>query len=182
MVYVFVLLLIVAVLLVVTVHVVPEYERAVVFRFGRVLGVKGPGLITTVPGVDRVERVSLRVVTFDVPGRGLLTRDNVTVAVQAAAYARVADPVKALVDVESHFLAAAQVIQTSLREVVGQSSLDTLLHDPASVGHRVKQLVDPRVAEWGVEVDRVEVKDVELPEPMRRALGRVAESSAADDF
>lgn len=179
MIYLFLVLLVVGVLVALAVLIVPEHERVVVFRLGRMLGVRGPGLVVRVPGADRVERVSLRLVTFEVPLTAVLTRDNAEADVDGAAYVRVVDAEKAVVGAESHFLVAAQTVHAALREVVGQVSLDTLLHDPATVGVRTKSIVDQRIGEIGVDVERIDVKAVRLSDAARDALGRAPEVPSA---
>jgi regulator of protease activity HflC (stomatin/prohibitin superfamily) len=163
-------LIIVAAVIGATVSVVAEYERAVVFRLGRVVGARGPGVVFVIRGIDEVKRVSMRLTALHLPVQDLITRDNVAVRVRAVVYAKVTDPVKVVVEVEDYRAALGQVAQASLRAVVGQVSLDQLLHDEAAVINPLKQLVDQRTSEWGVEIGLVEIKDVELPESMRQSM------------
>jgi len=158
------------------VKVVQEYERGVIFRLGRLQGAKGPGIFFIIPIVDRMVKVDLRVVTLDIPTQEAITRDNVTVSVNAVAYYRVIDPNDAIVQVEDYNRATWQIAQTSLRSVLGQSDLDELLIHRDEVNHKLQQIVDEATAPWGIKVSIVEVKDVELPPTMKRAMARQAEA------
>jgi regulator of protease activity HflC (stomatin/prohibitin superfamily) len=159
------------------VKVVKEYERCVIFRLGRVRGgAKGPGLFLIIPFIDRLVKVTLQTVTLDVQPQELITRDNVAVNVHAVAYFAVVDPVRAIVNVESYEYATAQVAQATLRSVIGQVSLDDLLQHQDDVNERLEVLIDRRTEPWGVKVSLVEIKDIELPEIMKRAMAREAES------
>jgi regulator of protease activity HflC (stomatin/prohibitin superfamily) len=158
------------------VQVVPEYERGVIFRLGRVQGAKGPGLFIIIPIIDQMTRVDLRVVTMDVPTQEAITRDNVTVKVNAVCYFRVMDPVAAVVNVSNYLLATGQIAQTTLRSVMGQSELDDLLSQRDQVNRQLQQIIDEQTEPWGIKVSIVEVKDLELPQSMQRAMARQAEA------
>lgn len=163
-------------ILISAIRVVQEYERGVVFRLGRLRGAKGPGLFFIIPIIDRVVKVDLRVVTLDIPSQECITRDNVTVKVNAVAYFRVVDPNDAIVQVEDYRRATWQISQTTLRSVLGQSDLDELLIHRDQINQRLQQIIDGATAPWGVKVSLVEVKDVELPDSMKRAMARQAEA------
>lgn len=160
------------------VRVVQQYERGVVFRFGRVQeGSRSPGLTLIVPGVDRLVKVNLQITTLSVPAQDGITRDNVSVRVDAVVYFRVVDPVKALVNVQNYLYAVSQVAQTSLRAVIGRADLDELLSDRDKLNSELTSIIDtPTEGPWGVKVERVEVKDVALPESMKRSMSRQAEA------
>ena len=160
-----------------SIHILPEYERGVLFRLGRVTGpARGPGLIFIIPIVDRLLRVSLRIVTLDIPPQDIITKDNVTVRVNAVAYFRVVDANQAILEIEDFNFGTSQVAQTTLRSIVGQAELDELLVNRDEINRRLQQIIDTLTDPWGVKVTLVEVKDVELPEAMRRAMARQAES------
>ncbi|MDN5917136.1 MAG: slipin family protein [Pseudonocardia sp.] len=160
-----------------SVRVITEYERGVVLRFGRVRpGIRGPGLALLAPVTDRLRKVNMQIVTLPVPPQIDITRDNVTVTVEAVIYFRVVDPVKVVVDVEDHSAAILQLAQSSLRSIIGTRDLDDLLAHRELLDQSLEQLIDDPAAEWGVHIDRVEIKDVTLPEPMRRSMSRQAES------
>jgi regulator of protease activity HflC (stomatin/prohibitin superfamily) len=156
--------------------VVPEYERAVFFRLGHLKGARGPGLIVVLPLIDRIVRVGLRTVALEIPVQELVTKDNVTVEVNGVTYYVVRDPVKAVLSVEDFQFATAQVSQVTLLTVLRQVELDALLREREAIGGRLRALIDAATEPWGVEVVMVEIKDVELPEQMRRAMAREAES------
>ncbi len=159
------------------VHILPEYERGVLFRLGRVTGEpRGPGLIFIIPIVDKLLRVSLRTVTMDIPPQDIITKDNVTVRVNAVAYFRVVDSNKAILEIEDFSFATGQVAQTTLRSIVGQVELDELLVNRDEINRQLQQIIDSLTDPWGVKVSLVEIKDVELPDSMRRAMARQAES------
>ena len=165
------------VLLRASIHILPEYERGVLFRLGRVTGAaRGPGLIFIIPIVDRLVRVSLRTVTLDIPPQDVITKDNVTVRVNAVAYFRVLDANQAILEIEDFGFATAQVAQTTLRSIVGQVELDELLINRDEINRQLQQIIDSLTDPWGVKVSLVEIKDVELPDSMRRAMARQAES------
>ncbi len=158
------------------VKIVQEYERGVIFRLGRLQGAKGPGLFFIIPIIDRMIKVDLRVVTLDIPSQEAITRDNVTVRVNAVCYFRVIDPNDAVVQVEDFRRATWQIAQTSLRSVLGQSDLDELLIHRDEINQKLQQIIDEATEPWGIKVSIVEVKDVELPESMKRAMARQAEA------
>lgn len=158
------------------IRVVQEYERGVVFRLGRLIGAKGPGLFFLIPFIDRMVKVDLRTVTMDVPAQECITHDNVTVKVNAVCYFRVVRPTDAVVQVEDYRRATSQIAQTSLRNVIGQSELDELLAHREKINMQLQQIIDEQTEPWGVKVSVVEVKDVELPQTMQRAMARQAEA------
>ncbi len=158
-------------------RIVKEYERAVIFRLGKVLaGAKGPGLFILIPLLDRMVKVDLRTVTLDVPAQEAITSDNVTVKVNAVVYFRVINAVDAVIQIEDYRRATWQIAQTSLRNVIGQSTLDQLLQDREQINHRLQQIIDEATEPWGVKVSIVEIKDVELNSQMVRAMARQAEA------
>ncbi len=158
------------------VKIVQEYERGVVFRLGRLVGARGPGLILLIPFIERMQKIDLRTVTMDIPAQEVITRDNVTVRVNAVAYFRVLDPNAAVVNVADYIRATSQIAQTTLRSVLGQSSLDDLLSQREKINQELQQIIDDQTEPWGVKVSVVEVKDVELPQSMQRAMARQAEA------
>ncbi|HKX74275.1 MAG TPA: slipin family protein [Acidimicrobiia bacterium] len=159
------------------IRILPEYERGVVFRLGRVTGApKGPGLILLIPVIDRLVRVSLRTVTMDIPPQDIITKDNVTVRVNAVTYFRVLDPQRAILEIEDYRFATSQIAQTTLRSGIGQVPLDELLTNRDEINRNLQQIIDSLTDPWGVKVSLVEVKDVELPDSMRRAMAREAEA------
>lgn len=164
-------------LLVTMVKVLNEYERGVIFRLGRVLKEpKGPGLILLIPIVDRIQRVSLRTVVMDVPPQDVITSDNVTLKVNAVVYFRVVDPLRAVIQVENFLYATSQLSQTTLRAVLGQSDLDDLLTQRDKINQHLQEILDRHTDPWGVKVSQVEVKHVDLPQEMQRAMARQAEA------
>src|SRR5918998_353605 len=159
------------------IKIVKEYERGVIFRFGRVQGgPKGPGLFLLWPLVDMMVKIDLRTVTMDVPPQDVITRDNVPARVNAVVYFRVTDPNRSVIEVENHVLATSQISQTTLRSVLGQKDLDDLLTDRESINEELQTIIDDHTEPWGVKVSAVEVKDVEIPQGMQRAMARQAES------
>jgi regulator of protease activity HflC (stomatin/prohibitin superfamily) len=161
----------------VSLRVVKQYERGIVFRFGRLLDqVRGPGLAMIVPVADRLHKVNMQIVTMAVPAQEGITRDNVTVKVDAVVYFRVIDPVKAIINVEEYPYAVSQVAQTSLRSVIGKSDLDDLLTNRERLNEGLELMIDNPAVEWGIHIDRVEIKDVALPETMKRSMSRQAEA------
>lgn len=158
------------------VRVVQEYERGVIFRLGRVIGAKGPGLFLMIPFIDKMVKVDLRTVTLDVPAQEAITSDNVTVRVNAVVYFRVINPVDAVIQIEDFRRATWQIAQTSLRNVIGQSQLDQLLSDREKINQTLQQIIDEATEPWGIKVSIVEVKDVELDQSMVRAMAREAEA------
>ena len=162
--------------LVSAVKILSEYERAVIFRLGRVIGAKGPGLILLIPYVDRMVRVDLRTVTLDVPPQDIITRDNVSVKVSAVVYFRVVDAIKAIIDVTDFHYATSLLAQTTLRSVCGQGEMDNLLAERDEINDRIQAILDKDTEPWGVKVSKVEVKEIDLPEEMRRAMAKQAEA------
>jgi regulator of protease activity HflC (stomatin/prohibitin superfamily) len=159
-----------------SVKIVNEYERGVIFRLGRLVGARGPGLFVILPIIDRMVKMDLRTVTMDVPSQECITRDNVTVKVNAVIYFRVTNPEDAVTRVLDHFRATSQISQTTLRSVLGQSLLDDLLSEREQINNKLQQIIDEQTEPWGVKVSTVEVKDVELPQGMQRAMARQAEA------
>ncbi|WP_328299204.1 slipin family protein [Streptomyces sp. NBC_00435] len=158
-------------------HVVRQYEKGVVLRFGRLRGqVRGPGFVMIVPGVDRIHKVNMQIVTMPVPAQDGITRDNVTVRVDAVIYFKVVDPVDAIIRVEDYRFAVSQMAQTSLRSILGKSDLDELLSNREKLNQGLELMMDSPAVEWGVTIDRVEIKDVSLPETMKRSMARQAEA------
>ena len=158
------------------IKILREYERGVVFRLGRVIPVKGPGLVIIWPIIDKLVRVSLRTVTMDVPPQDIITKDNITVKVNAVIYFRVMDPIKAITEVEDFFFATSQISQTTLRSILGQSQLDDLLAKREEVNAELQKVIDFQTEPWGIKVTAVEVKNVDLPSEMLRAIARQAEA------
>ena len=171
-----VLIIILVILLASAIKIVQEYERGVIFRLGRLVGAKGPGLFFIIPIVDRMIKVDLRVVTLDVPTQEVITRDNVTVSVNAVVYFRVVDPSDAVVQIEDFRRATWNISQTTLRNVIGQSELDELLAHREDINQKLQQIIDEATEPWGVKVSIVEIKDVGLPQSMQRAMARQAEA------
>jgi regulator of protease activity HflC (stomatin/prohibitin superfamily) len=170
------ILLIIFMVLASTIKIVKEYERGVVFRLGRLVGPRGPGLILLVPFIERMQKIDLRTVTLDIPAQEVITRDNVTVRVNAVAYFRVIDPNAAIVNVTDYNRATSQIAQTTLRSVLGQGTLDDLLSEREKINEQLQRIIDEQTEPWGVKVSIVEVKDVELPQTMQRAMARQAEA------
>jgi regulator of protease activity HflC (stomatin/prohibitin superfamily) len=154
-----------------------EYQRGVVFRLGRLMRAKGPGLIFLVPfGIERMKKMDLRIVALDIPSQDTITKDNVSVKVNAVVYFRVVDPVKAVVEIEDYYFATSQLAQTTLRSVIGQSELDELLIEREQINSVVRDIIDKGTDPWGIEVTSVEVKDIDLPQEMKRAMAKQAEA------
>ena len=158
------------------VRVVQEYERGVIFRLGRLVGARGPGLFLLIPGIERMQKVDLRVITMDVPAQEAITRDNVTVKVNAVIYFKVVDPEHAVVKVLDYIRATSLIAQTTLRSVLGQSDLDHLLSARDQINQDLQRIIDEQTDAWGIKVSAVEVRDVELPQAMQRAMARQAEA------
>lgn len=158
------------------IRVLPEYERGVLFRLGRLAGSRGPGLFFIIPGIDKLVRVSLRTVAFDVPPQDVITHDNVTVKVSAVIYFRVMEPQKAIVEVENYLYATSQLAQTTLRSVLGQVELDELLANREKINKELQEILDRHTGPWGVKVTAVEVKNIDLPQEMLRAIAKQAEA------
>ena len=159
-----------------SVRVLREYERGVVFRLGRVMAERGPGLVLLIPGIDRMERVSLRTVTLTIPPQDVITRDNVTARVNAVAYFRVIDANASVLEVESYLHATSQIAQTTLRSILGKAELDTLLSERERLNEDLQQIIDEQTEPWGIKVTVVEIKDVEIPATMQQAMARQAEA------
>lgn len=157
-------------------RVLKEYERGVIFRLGRVIGAKGPGLILLIPLIDRMQKVSLRLVTMDVAPQDVITRDNVSIKVNAVVYFRVIDPVKAVVSVENYLFATSQLAQTTLRSVCGQAELDELLAERDKINAHLQEILDKHTDPWGIKVTVVELKHIDLPQEMQRAMAKQAEA------
>lgn len=176
--YTVIFLIILAVLFLATaIKILNEYERGVIFRLGRVMSrAKGPGLIIIIPIVDRMVKISLRLVAMDVPPQDVITRDNVSVKVNAVIYFRVMDSIKAVVEVENYLYATSQLAQTTLRSVCGQAELDELLSDREKINSQLQEILDKHTDPWGVKVTTVEVKHIDLPQDMQRAMARQAEA------
>jgi regulator of protease activity HflC (stomatin/prohibitin superfamily) len=158
------------------VRILREYERGVIFRLGRLIALKGPGLILLIPLIDRMERVDLRTVTLNIPPQEVITRDNVPSRVNAVAYFRVVDANRSIVEVENFLLATSQIAQTALRSVLGKAELDQLLAERERLNEELQKIIDESTEPWGVKVTAVEIKDVEIPEQMQRAMARQAEA------
>ncbi|HEY8778555.1 MAG TPA: slipin family protein, partial [Solirubrobacterales bacterium] len=158
------------------VRILREYERGVIFRLGRLIAQKGPGLILLIPFIDRMVRVDLRTVTLNIPPQEVITRDNVPASVTAVTYFRVIDPNKAIVEVENFLLATSQIAQTTLRSVLGKAELDQLLSERERLNEDLQTIIDEQTEPWGVKVTTVEIKDVEIPDQMQRAMARQAEA------
>ncbi|MBD3233177.1 MAG: slipin family protein [candidate division Zixibacteria bacterium] len=158
------------------IRILKEYERGCVFRLGRLIGAKGPGLILLIPIVDKMVKVSMRIVAMDVPSQDVITRDNVSVKVNAVVYFRVLDAAKAVVAVEDYLYATSMISQTTLRSILGQQELDDLLANREKINQELQEIIDAQTEPWGIKVTAVEVKNVDLPEGMQRALARQAEA------
>ena len=158
------------------IKILREYERGVIFRLGRLIGAKGPGIIFIIPGVDKLLRISLRLVTLDIPPQDVITHDNISIKVNAVVYFRVLDPNKAVVEVENYLYATQQLAQTTLRSVVGQADLDELLSQRDRINLKLQDILDKHTEPWGIKVSLVETKQVDLPENMQRAIARQAEA------
>lgn len=158
------------------IRILREYERGVVFRLGRIIPVKGPGLVIILPVVDKLVKVSLRTVTMDVPAQDIITKDNISVKVNAVVYFRVMDPIKAITEVEDYYFATSQIAQTTLRSILGQSQLDDLLTKREEINAELQKVIDFQTEPWGVKVTAVEIKNVDLPAEMLRAIAKQAEA------
>lgn len=158
------------------IKILREYERAVIFRLGRMIGVKGPGLIILIPFIDKMVKVSLRTIAMDIEPQDIITKDNISIKVNAVLYFRVMNPDKAIVEVENYLYATNQIAQTTLRSVLGQSELDDLLAERDKINHKLQVIIDDQTEPWGVKVSVVEVKQIDLPIEMQRAMARQAEA------
>ncbi len=158
------------------IKVLREYERAVIFRLGRFVGTKGPGIFILWPGIDKMTKISLRIVTMDVPPQDVITKDNISVKVNAVSYFRVFEPSKAVLEVEDYLYATSQIAQTTLRSVLGEYELDDLLTQREKINLRLQKIIDEQTDPWGVKVSMVEIKHVDIPQEMQRAIARQAEA------
>lgn len=158
------------------IRILREYERGVVFRLGRLMGIRGPGLILLIPIVDKMVKVSLRTLVLDVPPQDVITQDNVSIKVNAVVYFRVIQPQKSIVEVENYLTATSQLSQTTLRSVLGQSDLDDLLSQRDKINQKLQQIIDAHTEPWGIKVSNVEVKQIDLPQEMQRAMAKQAEA------
>jgi regulator of protease activity HflC (stomatin/prohibitin superfamily) len=172
---IFFLVIVGVILLMASIRIVTEYERGVIFRLGRLVGAKGPGLFFLIPIVDRMTKVSLRTVNFDVQPQEVITKDNVPVKVNAVVYFRIIEPSKSVIEVENYRFATLQIAQTTLRGVVGEAELDELLSKREKLNERLQSIIDEQTDPWGIKVSVVEVKEVEIPDAMKRAMARQAE-------
>ena len=170
------IIIIVILFLVSALKILNEYERGVVFRLGRVIGAKGPGLIILIPIIDKMVRVSLRIITLDVPSQDVITKDNVSVKINAVVYFRVVDPVKAVIEVEDFLFATSQLAQTTLRSVCGSVELDEILIHREMINDKIQSILDEQTDPWGIKVTNVEVKHIDLPQEMQRAMAKQAEA------
>ncbi len=173
--FAFIVFLVVA-FLATSIRVLNEYQRGVIFRLGRIIKAKGPGLIILIPIIDKMKKVDLRTVTLDVPPQDIITKDNVSVKVSAVVYFRVLDPVAAVVEVVDFYFATSQLAQTTLRSVCGQAELDTLLSERDQINAKIQNILDLDTEPWGVKVSKVEVKEIDLPDEMKRAMAKQAEA------
>jgi len=169
-------IVLVVIFLINAIRILNEYERGVIFRLGRIIAAKGPGVILLIPLIDRMQKVSLRLVTMDVPPQDVITRDNVSIKVSAVIYFRVIDPVKAIVMVENYLYATTQLAQTTLRSVCGQAELDELLAARDKINSELQDILDKHTEPWGIKVTVVELKNIDLPQEMQRAMARQAEA------
>jgi regulator of protease activity HflC (stomatin/prohibitin superfamily) len=174
--FMFVVILFVVIVISNAIRILREYERGIVFRLGRLIGVKGPGIIFLWPVVDRMVKVSLRTVVMDVPPQDIITKDNVSVKVNAVIYFRVVQPDKAIVEVENYLFATSQLSQTTLRSILGQSALDELLAERDKINGELQKIMDFHTEPWGIKISNVEVKQIDLPVEMQRAMARQAEA------
>ena len=175
-VFIFVVVLFVVILLGNAIRILREYERGIIFRLGRLSGVKGPGIILLIPIVDRMVKVSLRTVVMDIPPQDVITRDNVSIKVNAVVYFRVVQADKAIVEVENFLFATSQLSQTTLRSILGQASLDELLAERDKINSSLQKIMDTHTEPWGIKISNVEVKQIDLPVEMQRAMARQAEA------
>jgi len=158
------------------IKILQEYERGVIFRLGRLAGVKGPGLVLIIPIIDRMVKVSLRIITMDIPPQDVITKDNVSVKINAVVYFRVVDPAKAIVAVENYIYATSQLAQTTLRSVCGEAELDDILAHREKINMQIQNILDRMTESWGIKISAVEVKHIDLPQEMQRAMARQAEA------
>ncbi len=170
------LIIIVFLFLISAIKILNEYERGVVFRLGRVIGSKGPGIIILIPIIDKMVKISLRIITLDVPSQDVITKDNVSVKINAVVYFRVIDPVKAVIEVEDFYFATSQLAQTTLRSVCGSVELDEILIHREMINDKIQSILDEQTDPWGIKVTNVEVKHIDLPQEMQRAMAKQAEA------
>ncbi|HSX02786.1 MAG TPA: slipin family protein [Candidatus Saccharimonadia bacterium] len=170
------LIIIVLILVGMGLRIVQQYEQGVVFRLGRVVGVKGPGLRLIIPFIDQLRKVNMRIITMGIPGQQVITQDNVSISVAAVAYYKVVDPTKSLVAIDNVMAAINQIAQTTVRNIVGQHPLDEVLSNTNKINALVKEMLESTIEQWGVELTRVELKDIQLPDTMQRAMARQAEA------
>ena len=170
------IIVLVVLFLISAIRIVREYERGVIFRLGRLIGAKGPGLFILIPIIDKMVKVSLRVIALDIPPQEVITKDNVPVQVNAVVFFRVVDPSKSVVEVEDFLQATNQISQTTLRSVLGQAELDELLAEREKLNRRLQEIIDEHTDPWGIKVGTVEIKDVRIPQEMQRAIARQAEA------
>jgi regulator of protease activity HflC (stomatin/prohibitin superfamily) len=173
---IFFLIVFLIILAAASIKILREYERGVIFRLGRLIGAKGPGLIFIIPGVDKLLRVSLRTVALEIPPQEVITRDNISITVNAVVYFRVLDPNKAVVEIENYLYATSQLAQTTLRSIIGQSQLDELLSERDKINLKLQDVLDKQTDPWGIKVSLVETKQVDLATEMQRAIARQAEA------
>ena len=171
-----IIVLAIIIILSAAIRILPEWERGIVLRFGRFVGIRGPGFVVLIPFVEKIVRMDLRVITMDVPSQEVITRDNVTVRVNAVAYFRVVNPEDTVLKVENHIRATSQISQTTLRSVLGQSDLDDLLAHREKLNLQLQQIIDKHTDPWGIKVSVVEIKEVELPQEMQRSIAAQAEA------
>ncbi len=171
-----IVILIAVVILISAIRIVPEYKRGVIFRLGRLVGAKGPGLFFIIPIVDKMQKVSLRTIVLDIPPQDVITKDNVPVIVNAVCYFRVMDPSNAVVEIQNYVMATSQVSQTTLRSIVGESELDEVLSEREKLNKKLQKLIDKSTDPWGIKVSMVEIKDVQIPEQMQRSIAQQAEA------
>ncbi|MEA3507136.1 MAG: slipin family protein [Elusimicrobiota bacterium] len=171
-----VIILIAVVILISAIRIVPEYERGVIFRLGRLVGAKGPGLFFIIPVVDKMQKVSLRTIVLDIPPQDVITKDNVPVSVNAVCYFRVMDPSKAVVEIQNYVMGTSQISQTTLRSIVGESELDEVLSQREKLNKKLQEIIDKSTDPWGIKVTMVEIKDVQIPQQMQRAIAAQAEA------
>ena len=170
------IIIILLIILPMAIKITREYERGVIFRLGRFAGIRGPGLFLIIPIIDKMVRIDLRVITLDVPAQEVITKDNIPITVDAVLYFKISDPQKATIEVENYMMATSQNSQTSLRGVVGSSSLDELLSEREKINQRLHEIIDRATDPWGIKVTAVEVKHVEIPKDMQRAIAKQAEA------
>ncbi len=173
---IYIILVVIVILLLLSVRIVKEYDRSVVFRLGKFTSVRGPGLILLIPLIEQMTKVSLRTITMNIPSQKIITKDNVSIDIAAVAYYKITDPQKAVISIENIDSAVNQISQTTVRNVVGQFSLDQLLSETLKINEQIKNVIDAHTEPWGAEVTAVEIKDITLPDNMQRAMAKEAEA------